>query len=145
MIPPADSPAVASATGLRDAMPKLEGFAPTPELGSVHFDFDQSAIRPADAKTLDKHAEWLKANSNVMVAIEGGADQRGPLAYNQKLSERRARAVSDYLVAHGVPAERIVSVGYGKKVLECRTPDEVCWQKNRQADFLVKVVNKQAP
>jgi outer membrane protein OmpA-like peptidoglycan-associated protein len=142
---PAAGPVVASATGPRDATPKLEGFAPIPELGPVYFDFDQSAIRPGDAKILDKHAEWLKANSTAMVAIEGGADQRGPLPYNQKLSERRARAVSDYLIAHGVPAERIVSVGYGNKVLECRTPGEVCWQKNRQADFLVKVVNKQAP
>jgi outer membrane protein OmpA-like peptidoglycan-associated protein len=145
MKPPAGAPFVAPATASRDAMPKLEGFAPTPELGAVYFDVGQSAIRPVDAKVLDKHAEWLKANSTAMVAIEGGADQRGSIPDNQKLSERRARAVSDYLVAHGVPPERIVSIGYGSKVLECKTPGEQCWQKNRQVDFLVKTMNKQAP
>jgi outer membrane protein OmpA-like peptidoglycan-associated protein len=145
MIPPAGGPVVASATGSREAIPKLEGFVPTSELGAIYFDFDRSAIRPTDAKILDRHAERLKANSTAMLAIEGGVDQRGSMPYNQKLSERRARAVSDYLIAHGVPAERIVSVGYGNKVLECKTPGEQCWQKNRQVDFLVKTMNKQAP
>jgi peptidoglycan-associated lipoprotein len=145
MTTPAGGPVVASATGSRDTVPKLEGFAPTPELGAVFFGFDRSAIRPADAKLLDKHAEWLKANSTALIAIEGGADQRGSIPYNQRLSERRAQAVSDYLIAHGVPAERIVSIGYGNKVLECKAPGEPCWQKNRQVDFLVKTVSKQAP
>ena len=145
MKPPAGAPIVAPATATRDAMPKLEGFAPIPELKPVYFDVGQAAIRPADAKVLDRHAEWLKANSTTMVAIEGGADQRGSLPDNQRLSERRARAVSDYLVAQGVAPERIVSIGYGSKVLECKTPGERCWQKNRQVDFLVKTMNKQAP
>jgi len=145
LTPPAGGPLVASVTAPREVTPKLEGFAPTPELGSVYFDTDRFAIRPADAKILDRHAEWLKANSTALVAIEGGADQRGSLPYNQRLSERRARAVSDYLIAHGVAAERIVSVGYGNKVLECKTRGEPCWQKNRQVDFLVKTMNKQAP
>jgi outer membrane protein OmpA-like peptidoglycan-associated protein len=143
VIPPAGGPVVTSPT--RQAIPKLEGFAPVPELGSVYFDFNRAAIRPTDAKTLDRHAEWLKANTTAMIAIEGGADQRGSLAYNQKLSERRAQAVSDYLIAHGVPPERIVDVGYGKQVLACKTASEPCWQKNRQVDFLVKTMTKQAP
>lgn len=142
VVPPAGDPVVA--TPIRD-IPKLEGFAPMPELGSVYFDFDRAAIRPADAKMLDKHADWLKANSTVMIAIEGGADQRGSLSYNQKLSERRAQAVSDYLVARGVAPERIVDVGYGKQVLACTTSGEPCWRKNRQVDFLAKTMNKQAP
>ncbi len=136
---------VASTSAPREMAPKLEGFAPTPELRPVHFDFNRSAIRPGEARILDKNAEWLKVNSNVKVAIEGGADQRGSVSYNQSLSERRARAVKDYLVARGVSADRIVEVGDGEKLLACRAMGETCWQKNRRADFLVKDIEKQSP
>ncbi|HEV8533804.1 MAG TPA: OmpA family protein [Methylomirabilota bacterium] len=136
---------VASASAPREMAPNLEGFAPTPDLRPVHFDFNRSAIRPGEARILDKNAEWLKVHSNVKVAIEGGADQRGSVSYNQNLSERRARAVKDYLVARGVSADRIVEVGDGEKLLACRAMGEVCWQKNRRADFLVKDIEKQSP
>ena len=111
----------------------------------MHFDFNRSKIRAADARILDRNAEWLKANSSVMVAIDGGADQRGSIPYNQRLSERRARAVRDYLVARGVSADRIFEVGDGESLLACRAMGEACWQKNRRADFLVKDIGKQAP
>jgi len=132
-------------TPARDAAVKLNGFAPGPELGSVHFDFDQAAIRPSEARILDKHAEWLKSNSGVTVAIEAAADPRGSVVYNKRLSERRAQAVKDYLVARGVAADRIVNAGAGEGLPACRDAGEACWQKNRRADFLVKVVAKQSP
>jgi peptidoglycan-associated lipoprotein len=132
-------------TPARDAAVKLNGFAPAPELGSVHFDFDQAAIRPSEARILDKHAEWLKSNSGVKVAIEAAADPRGSVVYNKRLSERRAQAVKDYLVARGVAADRIVNAGAGEGLPACRDTGEACWQKNRRADFLVKVVDKQSP
>ncbi len=136
---------VASTSAPHDMAPKLEGFAPTPELRPVHFDFNSSAIRPGEARILDKNAEWLRVNSSVFIAIDGGADQRGSVSYNQSLSERRARAVKDYLVARGVLADRIVVVGDGEKLLACHAMREVCWQENRRADFLVKNIEKQAP
>lgn len=135
----------ASTSEARETASKLDGFAPTPGFGTVHFDFDKAVIRPADARILDKHAEWLKANSGVMVAVDGGADQRGSVVYNQRLSERRAKAVKDYLVGRGVAADRIVDLGYGEGLLACRATGEACWQKNRRADFLVKVLDKQSP
>ncbi len=144
--PPNDARAIrASTRAARETASRLDGFAPILELGTVHFDFDRSAIRPADARILDKHAEWLKANSEVLVAIDGGADQRGSIVYNQRLSERRVKAVRDYLVARGVAAGRIVDLAYGEGLLACRGTGEACWQKNRRADFLVKVLDKQAP
>lgn len=132
-------------TPARDAAAKLNGFAPVPELGSVHFEFDKAAIRPSEARILDRNAEWLKANSGVMVAIDGGTDPRGSVVYNKRLSERRAKAVKDYLVARGVTAARIVNAGSGEGLPACRDSGEACWQKNRRADFLVKVVDKQSP
>lgn len=136
---------VASTSTPREMAPKLEGFAPTPELRSVHFDFNSSAIRPGEARILDKNAEWLKVSSSVFIAIDGGADQRGSVSYNQGLSERRARAVKDYLVARGVSADRIVVVGDGEKLLACPAMREACWQENRRADFLVKNIERQSP
>ena len=140
-----DRPATASMAAPRESAPRLEGFEPASELRTVHFDFNRARIRAADAKVLDRNAEWLKVNSSVMVAIDGGADQRGSVPYNQRLSERRARAVKDYLVARGVSADRIVEVGDGERLLACRAMGEACWQKNRRADFLVKDIAKQAP
>ena len=140
-----DRPVTASTSAPREPAPTLEGFVPTPELRAVHFDFNRFKVRAADARILDRNAEWLKANSTVMVAIDGGADQRGSVPYNQRLSERRARAVKDYLVARGVSADRIVEIGDGERLLACRAMGEACWQKNRRADFLVKDIGKQAP
>jgi outer membrane protein OmpA-like peptidoglycan-associated protein len=132
-------------TPARDAAAKLNGFAPAPELGSVHFDFDKAAIRPSEARILDKHAEWLKANSGVTVGIDAGTDPRGSVVYNKRLSERRAKAVKDYLVARGVAADRIVNAASGEGLPACRDTGEACWQKNRRADFVVKVADKQSP
>ena len=129
----------------RETAVKLDGYAPTPELGPVHFDFDKATIRPDAARMLDRHAEWLKANSDVHVAIDGGADQRGTVVYNQNLSESRAGAVRDYLVMRGVPAERIHRLGYGEVMPTCRDAGEACWQKNRRASFLVKMMERQKP
>ncbi len=138
-------PGASTTSGPREKAPELEGFEPITWLGGVHFDFDKSNIRPADARILDRDVQWLKANSDVKVAIDGGADPRGSMAYNQKLSERRARAVRDYLVARGIAPDRIIEVGYGEKVLACRGASAPCWQKNRRADFLVKSTDKQSP
>lgn len=142
---PAWAADAAPVTPARDAAVKLNGFAPTPELGSVHFDFDKATIRPSEARILDKHAEWLKANSGVTVAIDGSTDPRGSVVYNKRLSERRAKAVKDYLVARGVAADRIVNAGSGEGLPACRDAGEACWQENRRVDFLVKVVEKQSP
>lgn len=129
----------------RETAVKLDGYAPAPELEPVHFDFDKATIRPEDARVLDRHAEWLKANSDVHVAIDGGADQRGTVMYNQKLSERRARAVRDYLVMRGVSADRIHHLSYGEVLPACRDAAEACWQQNRRASFLVKTMERQKP
>ncbi len=75
------TPSSAAISGQREKASELEGFEPIAWLGGVHFDFNKANIRPADAKILDRDVEWLKANSNVKVAIDGGADQRGPIAY----------------------------------------------------------------
>ncbi len=83
-------------------------------LRGVHFDFNKSKIRPADAAVLDEAATTLKANPNVTVNVNGYCDAVGGDAYNLKLSDRRADAVVDYLVKAGIPSSHLIAHGYGK-------------------------------
>lgn len=82
---------------------------------TVHFDFDKYAVRSGDAAILDKQAEWLKKWPSVHAVVEGHCDIRGTVEYNLGLGERRANAVKNYLVAHGIEADRLEVVSYGKE------------------------------
>jgi outer membrane protein OmpA-like peptidoglycan-associated protein len=63
---------------------------------------------------LDKVTAWLKDNPNINVEIDGHTDSYGSDAYNQKLSENRAKSVYDYFANHGVDAQRLSYKGYGE-------------------------------
>ena len=83
----------------------------------INFEFDSTRILPQSLPLLDSVGQMLdlpEARSESLV-IEGHTDASGAEAYNQTLSERRAGAIRDYLVASfGVKAERLIIVGYGK-------------------------------
>jgi peptidoglycan-associated lipoprotein len=115
-----------------------EDYALNAATPAIHFDFDRSAIRPADAKILEASAAWLKANPNQLVLIEGHCDERGTSEYNLALADRRATAARDNLTAQGVAADRITIVSYGKEWPLCREHTETCWAKNRRDEFLTK-------
>lgn len=129
--PPAPAPEPAP------ARPEPRQFTRPPELQSVYFDFDRADIRPGDAAILDLNAQWLKGR-DVLVLIEGHADERGTNEYNLALGERRARAVRDYLVSRGVAADRLNTVSYGEERPVCTQRHENCWRRNRRVDFLTK-------
>ncbi|MCL6641030.1 MAG: peptidoglycan-associated lipoprotein Pal [Candidatus Rokubacteria bacterium] len=103
----------------------------------VHFDFDRYDIRPGDAAVLDANAAWLKQN-DLLVLIEGHADERGTNTYNLALGERRAKAAMNYLVAQGVAAARLTIISYGEERPACTAHEEACWARNRRARFLVR-------
>jgi outer membrane protein OmpA-like peptidoglycan-associated protein len=83
-------------------------------LRGINFDFNKSNIKPEAAPVLDAAADVLKENPGVNVRVAGYTDGIGGEAYNQGLSERRAKSVRDYLVAHGIDASRLTAVGFGK-------------------------------
>jgi peptidoglycan-associated lipoprotein len=99
----------------------------------VYFDFDQSVVREDGRQTLNKQAEWLKKYTNYAITIEGKCDERGTREYNLALGERRANAVKQYLVAQGLPAQRINTISYGKERPEVVGSDEGAWARNRVA------------
>lgn len=84
---------------------------------SLHFDLDRPTLREYEsAPTLEKLADLLKSKSAPAVEIQGHMDNIGEagVASRQMLSEGRAKIVASWLVAHGVPAAKITSKGYGK-------------------------------
>ena len=97
----------------------------------VYFDTDMSNIREDGRATLAKQAEWLKKYTNYPILIEGKCDERGTREYNLALGERRANAVRQYLVAQGLPADRIKTISYGKERPEVVGSDEGAWARNR--------------
>ncbi|MBI3136863.1 MAG: OmpA family protein [Bacteroidetes bacterium] len=80
----------------------------------IEYDFDSANLRPVSMEILDKLIEFLELNHNLKVEIRSHTDERGNDKYNMSLSERRAQSVVDYLVAHGIPVEKLVAKGYGE-------------------------------
>lgn len=103
----------------------------------IHFDFDKSAIRPGDAQVLDQKLPVLSANPTVRIRIAGNCDERGSDEYNLALGNRRAIQAKQYLVSHGVEANRIETVSYGKERPLDPAHTETAWAKNRNDEFEV--------
>jgi len=81
--------------------------------GVVLFDFDSSTIKPESYPLLDEVAVILDTNPEIKGEIRGHTDSTGPAEYNQKLSEKRAKAVEEYLENKGIDPSRWTSKGYG--------------------------------
>ena len=100
---------------------------------TVNFDFDSAELTVSARSTLNRQAAFLSVNPDLMIVIEGHADERGTREYNLALGERRATAVRDYLVAKGINAARVRTVSYGKERPAVSGSDEAAWAKNRRA------------
>lgn len=114
---------------------------------AVYFGFDEYNINYDAAHELDKIAHILKQNRNVHLEVVGYTDARGDAAYNQVLSEKRAKAAIDYLVAKGINAGRLTHKGYGESKMTNKCVDgiscsEAAHAKNRRTEF--NFINPQA-
>ena len=132
---------------------------------NIFYDFDKATLRPESTAALDQLVLLLNENPNVTIELSAHCDYRGPAAYNKALSQRRAEAVVDYLIAHGIARDRLSPVGYGKekpktvkkkltekypflkendvlteefiKTLKDDEQQETCNQLNRRTEFVV--------
>ncbi len=134
-------------------------------IDNIFFDFDKATLRPESTEALDKLVELLNENANVTIELSSHTDNRGSDQYNERLSQRRAESVVNYLIEHGIAADRLSPKGYGetkpktikKKLTEkydwlkaddVLTPEfiealgdeekkEICHQLNRRTEFIV--------
>jgi len=84
------------------------------KLENVNFEFDSAKLTASSTSMLDEAVKILKRHSDMKVEIAGHTDIVGNDQYNMALSERRAQAVADYLIAHGAKANMISTKGYGE-------------------------------
>ena len=107
-------------------------------LNDVFFGYDSWTISEEGRQALMQDAQWIKSNTGAMVKIEGHCDERGTLAYNLVLGEKRAKAVRNYLVELGISANRLSVVSYGKERPFCNEHNETCYQLNRRGHVVVR-------
>ncbi len=106
----------------------------------VSFDFDSARINPGFADALDRLAEVIRKYDKTVVHVVGHTDSTGSEAYNQKLSERRARAVADYLIGRGVNPARIHTEGRGEREPRASNATEAGRQLNRRVEIYLKPI-----
>jgi outer membrane protein OmpA-like peptidoglycan-associated protein len=106
--------------------------------GGVHFAFDSAELTAAGRAVLDKHLGNLKENPNMKVELAGHTCSIGSEAYNQGLSERRAKSVYNYLAANGIDAGRMTTVGYGETRPIASNATEEGRALNRRVEVIIK-------
>src|SRR5688572_28203291 len=106
-------------------------------LGDVYFAFDRSNLDDAARERLARNADFLKGHPELLVTVEGHCDERGTNEYNLALGDRRAASAKEYVLALGVPGDRLRSMSYGEERPQCTASDAACWSRYRRARFLV--------
>ena len=106
-------------------------------LGNVLFSVNKASLKPGAMKSIDKLSEFLKTDVHRSVMIEGYTDSTGSPGYNKKLSEKRAEAVRDALVAKGIDPQRIVTKGYGKDFPVATNKSAAGRQQNRRVEIVI--------
>lgn len=113
-------------------------------LRGVNFEFDKSKLT-VNAKTLlDMVADALLARTDIKVEIDGHTDAKGSDAYNQKLSERRAQAVKDYLSGRGVSLTRMTFIGFGESKPIATNETDEGRELNRRVELKVTEIGGSA-
>lgn len=113
-----------------------EGIRVTFDSG-ILFGFDSFALTPEAQQNIREMAETLKKYEDTNILIEGHTDDVGKESYNQRLSERRAKAVSDYARSLGVDGSRIQTRGYGEEQPVADNTTEAGRTENRRVEVAI--------
>lgn len=117
-------------------------------IDNIFYDFDKATLRPESTAALDELVKMLQENPNVTIELSAHCDYRGSASYNKTLSQHRAQAVVDYLIAHGIPADRLTPVGYGKekpKTIRKKLTETYPWLKENDvlSEEFIKKLNEE--
>jgi outer membrane protein OmpA-like peptidoglycan-associated protein len=83
-------------------------------IDNILFEFDKAYLKRESLDILDKLVKIMKGDPSLRVEVRGHTDSTGDSGYNQKLSERRADAVAEYMIKNGISPERLRSTGFGE-------------------------------
>lgn len=104
---------------------------------NVLFGFDSYSLTSTAKTNLNELIAVVQKYPNTNIEIHGHTDSQGSAKYNQGLSERRAKAVSDYMVANNTPRARLTAISYGEKKPKFSNKDEEGRAKNRRVEFAI--------
>ncbi|MBI4386148.1 MAG: OmpA family protein [Elusimicrobia bacterium] len=113
-------------------------FQKVPELQPIHFAYDAYSLTEESRKQLRQNVEYLKGNQDLEILVAGHCDERGTIAYNLALGQRRAKAVREYYIRLGIRGKSIATLSYGKEKPLCAEHTEDCWTTNRRAETTVR-------
>lgn len=133
----AQNEAAALAEQLRDLQAKQTDRGLVLTLGDVLFDTGKATLKPGAASTIDRLAQFLERAPDRSVAIEGHTDSVGGENYNLRLSEARADSVKAALVAKGIDARRVTTVGKGEGEPVAGNDNAAGRQQNRRVEIIV--------
>ena len=106
------------------------------------FDFDKSVVRPDGKRSIDEALAKIRGVDLEMVIATGHTDSIGTERYNQRLSERRAAAVKEYLVSKGIASSKVTTIGKGESQPVATNKTAEGRQKNRRVDIEFKGVKQ---
>ena len=117
-------------------------------IDNIFYDFNKATLRDSSKTALDHLVSLLKENGNVTIELSAHCDYKGSAEYNKRLSQRRAEAVVAYLIQHGIAADRLTPVGYGKekpKIIKKKLTEKYKWLKEGDVltpEFIQKLKDK---
>lgn len=104
------------------------------DLKTIVFDYDSAKLSDDALAILKANADVLKSYPDLDFLVAGHCDERGTVAYNLALGQKRAKQVRDYYVQLGIDGKRVATISYGKEQPLCTDSNEECWARNRRAE-----------
>ncbi len=106
---------------------------------TIYFEFDSAKLTSKSIAILEIHGNFISANGEVSVRLEGHADERGSREYNIALGDRRAQSVRRVLLFQGASTNQLETVSYGEEQPAVSGHSEEAWGRNRRVELIYAV------